>query len=291
MEEWASLIEDYRRKLEWIEAEDEEIVQASAHASVLRDMAKNRSISRYANAAELEEYLLEMESPLIGYVSVVQKVMGIGNIPVDFDKNVDFIFTNQLKYERDSVLRKISPIQVIIIPEMSRSLYTKKTYQMVISLPWWMCATQYEREREVHKGFCQMKYSTFEPEIRKPDVVGYGQNLALYGSSDVRELQAIVAAYHHPDTQQRALDFGFDSLGQGLLWQGLAEPTVDVDLRREAKKPKEKKKAKNKNSDSEEVEEKPKKSHGRQRVTKTVTIKASAINGRLGGKGRAGIEA
>lgn len=237
--EWVKLVEKYRDEI--FKIEEKEVLQVGKHVRTVMDAGRystsedGEAFGAYCAAEELERQLVKEQYALLGVQDSMDRVCRLGKISDRLRESVELIFTKNLRTERDSVLTKLMPMKASLIPEIIRNLYSKQVYQVIISLPWWICANEYERDAELHKALCHFSDNIVSPALRKPDITQFAENLALYGARDYRELRAVVVAHDHPDTRARCREFEFDALRQGWLF-GIPEPQELVDLRAESKK-------------------------------------------------------
>lgn len=94
-------------------------------------------------------------------------------------------------------------------------------FEIELSLPYFLLATEDEIERGVHEllAACAFKGEDDEPTLRKADISAYASTLGRYGISTPREAQAVAHLMAHPAITQQLNAFGYDpASGQGILF-------------------------------------------------------------------------
>ena len=252
IEEWSLLFGDFCQKHVELQA-DEEIVTPEKFGKKLVALANGRStvdgepIGIYCGVRDLEHYLVKNVLPSTGINRVLQEMIlecpetidGLMNYsserPVDVldvvVKRCKLVWTSKLPTTTDVVLIDLVPVKASVIPALTRDLDPDSPeYQLVISLPWWVLSTDYERMQALHYGFCHFGRNKGKPVLRKHDIKQFSANLARYGLRDPREAQAFFAAQMHVDSPDRVnmwLPTGRERISEN--WPSKRQPADERD--------------------------------------------------------------
>ncbi len=109
-----------------------------------------------------------------------------------------------------------------------------KPFRLVLSIPYWLVATEAQRSAALHDLMCRFgrKEAKDEalgaPVLRKPTVAVFAATIGRFGVVDSSQAQAVAHAMAHPETKATLREHKFDPVtGQGILWSVLA-PEVEV---------------------------------------------------------------
>lgn len=151
-----------------------------------------------------------------------------------------------IDFAKRGIYRKDGPLLWEVIGVEARPLPVREretwrgdgdvpSFRLLVSIPAWMLATEYERRRAVHnalmtvgvRGAKQEKdgsYTGGTPIRRQPDIVAHSHTLIRYGIHGRREVGAISAAMAHPSTAERIRRYRCDDVGQLAMY---VEPGAD----------------------------------------------------------------
>lgn len=93
-------------------------------------------------------------------------------------------------------------------------------FELELSLPFFLLATEQEIERGLHELLapCAYKLENNEPTLKKPDISSYSSTLGRYGVSTPREAQAVAHVLARPHVRHELAVFGYGPDGQGILF-------------------------------------------------------------------------
>lgn len=243
--EWAACVLDCRAKALEMEADLKNGNRLGlSHAKKLARIFAGRrvptggGIGTFVPAIQVDLALERGEEALTGIGRFVEKLLSgeefttIGqseeDSPAERAARIEVVFSSRVPTEIDLVSKRIVPAKASVIPEIQRQTRSDGAeWRVVVSLPWWIIASDYEREACLHHAFSYLGRNgkTEKPCLRKPDIVGFASNFSRYGINDIRHAQAIAAAAAHPQTHDRLARWHFDLHGQGILWQ----PRIEIE--------------------------------------------------------------
>lgn len=137
---------------------------------------------------------------------------------------------------RDPVFTEVLAGSPRVVPAKDRLTWRGEgdapDFHLELSLPWWLLASEEQRERGLHDILCYLGWSDGGPALRKP-VVAHPATLARYGVGSEGEASLVFHAQRHPDHQLLMREYRFDPVtGLGERWpaggprqQDLVEPT------------------------------------------------------------------
>jgi hypothetical protein len=112
-------------------------------------------------------------------------------------------------------------------------------FRLQLSLPWWLLATELERERGLHEAIAYFGIVDSKPVLRKADIIGHACTLGRFGVRSVREADAVFHAQRHPSHELILREWGFDPItGEGQRFQpyGPAQGSI-LELAQRTRKP------------------------------------------------------
>lgn len=177
-------------------------------------------VARRLERLGLPEYLSGDTLPQIGgllaYLCGLPEMSMIGG-----PGRLRVVLSRRVVREVDAGSERILPGRVSALSQLERDLTPGLDYRLVISLPWWILASEKEVERGLHELLCYCGRASdaedAKPTIRKPDIRTHAATLGRYGLSGDREATAIAHALAGPARKQ-LVDFGFGPDGQGCFW-------------------------------------------------------------------------
>jgi len=99
-------------------------------------------------------------------------------------------------------------------------------FRLSVSLGFWLCATREQRLQAMHHACMRCDIEKNEsgiekPVTRRPDVCVFTATAARLGVVDRAMAELWQALQDHPETEPRALEYGFGADGQGQLFAAL----------------------------------------------------------------------
>lgn len=200
-----------------------------------------------ADVKEVAKQILEMDSIVLGsqletaYLQIYGTDLGISKMIMDIGdaqklpefQNVhisrcQILFTKAVISEKDSHITLYKMGRVSVVPKIERQLNPMgPLHRIVISLPYWICATRHEKAAAIHSLLCCIGYTgddegfDLSPIIRKP-VSMFAATLGRYGVTNVFEAQAIAQVVRRKDHIEQLTAFHFDPKSQqGNFWAPL----------------------------------------------------------------------
>ena len=140
---------------------------------------------------------------------------------------IEIRWTKSVLTRRDGLLVETVAGRSGVVPVGDRLAWSHNepppSFRFTLSLPWFVLASEDQRERALHELLCGCGVSSNGAPIRRqPDIVAHAATLGRYGVRSPREAVAVAHVIAHPSTLRVVRQFGFDpETRQGLLWDAL----------------------------------------------------------------------
>ena len=130
------------------------------------------------------------------------------------DFPVEIVWSRKPKFVTDALTTDIVLGRGALVTERERDCWLGEDpvpwVRIILHLPCWLVATDYERERALHAILMGWALSAGGDSLvrRRPDIVAHAATLGRYGADNLREAQAIQHAQANPVTELRVLECG-----------------------------------------------------------------------------------
>lgn len=150
---------------------------------------------------------------------------------------IDVLWTSAFLVRRDCLTDQPLLGQIKRLTEQEREAWPSKPAPYVrirLSLPFWLLATDDERERGLHEVLSGAVIRDGKAVKKNPDIIAHASTLGRYGLqgggiAGSREAHAVVHAMAHSRTRSVLEEYHFDErTRQGVLWKEVAGPIREL---------------------------------------------------------------